>query len=195
MNIGKTHIGLRTFKTAIAVMCCIILFHITHRGSPMVATLSAVFALREDLSSTMSFGKSRILGNTLGGVSGLLYYVILQYFTHENLAQIFLVPFFVILTIVVSTRMNNQNGIIGGVATLLFISFSIPDSNYFIYAINRVVDTFIGTFIAIFWNYIIKSPLEDKEESIEEKEQQIYDKEQEIKQLQEDINKIKKSSD
>lgn len=65
MHWGKYHLGLRTVKTSLAVMCCILIFQLTDRGTPIVATLAAVFALREDLSTSIDFGKSCILGNTI----------------------------------------------------------------------------------------------------------------------------------
>lgn len=67
MHLGRFRIGMRTLKTAIAVMICILLFHFTDRGEPLIAALAAVFSLRQDLTTTVSFGKSRILGNSLGG--------------------------------------------------------------------------------------------------------------------------------
>ncbi|MGX4686712.1 aromatic acid exporter family protein [Vagococcus sp. JNUCC 83] len=192
MVIGKYRIGLRTLKTAIAVMCCIVFFHLTHRGSPMVATLAAVFALREDMSTTMSFGKSRILGNTIGGICGILYYICLLKLPNQSIGEIFLVPFFVLITITVSIRLNNQKGIIGAVATLLFLCFSIPKTSSFTYAIERVIDTFIGTFFAIVWNYLIKSPLEDKEETLEDKKEALEEKKQEVITLEKEIADLEK---
>ena len=193
MVIGKYRIGLRTLKTSIAVMCCIIFFHLTHRGSPMVATLAAVFALREDMSTTMSFGKSRILGNTIGGIAGILYYICLLKLPNQSIGEIFLVPFFVLVTITVSTRLKNQKGIIGGVATLLFLCFSIPKTSSFTYAIDRVIDTFIGTLFAILWNYLIKSPVEDKEETLEEKKETLAKKKQDINILEQEIQALEKN--
>ena len=38
------HIGLRTFKTAVSVFICVVLFRVLHRGSPMLAALSAIFS-------------------------------------------------------------------------------------------------------------------------------------------------------
>ena len=46
------HIGLRTFKTAVSVFICVVLFRILHRGSPMLAALSAIFSLRIDHQQT-----------------------------------------------------------------------------------------------------------------------------------------------
>ncbi|AQP54302.1 hypothetical protein CBF34_03375 [Vagococcus penaei] len=192
MHYGRFHLGLRTLKTALAVMACIIFFHLTDRGSPMVATLSAVFALREDLPTTIDFGKSRILGNTVGGLNAFFYYLLHQEIANKALAETLLIPLFVALTIIISISLNNQAGIIGGVATLLFITFSIPKDESFLYAFHRVIDTFIGTFFAISMNYVIKSPLEDKTETIHEKLVKISNKEKEIEQLKQEIKELKK---
>ncbi|MGO3731677.1 MAG: FUSC family protein [Vagococcus sp.] len=194
MYIGKYHIGLRTIKTSLAVMCCIIFFHVTDRGTPMVATLSAVFALREDLPTTLSFSKSRILGNVIGGINAILFYYCQQLMPNQSIGEIILIPLFVGFTITLGIRMDNKAGIIGSVATLLFISFSIPKNESFLYALNRVIDTFIGALFAVFWNYVIKSPLEDKEKTVEQTLEQIAIKQREIDILQQDIYKMQKKS-
>lgn len=48
MKIGNYRIGMRTFKTGLSVMLCLLLFHFLDREPPMIAALSAVFGLRED---------------------------------------------------------------------------------------------------------------------------------------------------
>ena len=55
MIVGRFRLGMRTLKTAIAVMLCILLFQFFHRGSPMIACLAAVFSLRQDLNTSLSF--------------------------------------------------------------------------------------------------------------------------------------------
>lgn len=192
MDIGKYHLGWRTGKTSLAVMVCIIFFDLTNRGTPIVATLAAVFALREDMSTSVTFGKSRIIGNTLGGVNAFIYSILIEMVPNRSLGQIILVPLFVTLTIVISLRLNNEKGIIGSVATLLFICFSIPKNESFVYAFQRVIDTFIGTFIAFGVNYFLKSPTEHTEETIEDMEELIILKEQEILSLKEDIQQLQK---
>ncbi|MGY3766416.1 FUSC family protein [Vagococcus vulneris] len=190
MHYGRFHFGLRTLKTSLAVMGCIIFFYLTNRGSPMVATLSAVFALREDLPSTVTFGKSRIIGNTIGGINAFFYYLLHQELSNKIVAETLLVPLFVALTIIISISLKNEAGIIGGVATLLFITFSIPKEESFLYAFHRVIDTFIGTFFAIGLNLLIKSPLEDRLETIREKKIKIINKRNEINKLEQEIKEL-----
>ncbi|MFI3847002.1 hypothetical protein VBG88_14100, partial [Vagococcus fluvialis] len=68
--------------------------------------------------------------------------------------------------------------------TFLFIAISIPKNESYLYAFHRVVDTFIGTFVAVFWKFAIKSPLESKVEMIDDTEARIEEKEKEILRLQ-----------
>ena len=43
MQFGRFRLGMRTTKTALAVFLCILFFHVSNRGLPMIAALSAVF--------------------------------------------------------------------------------------------------------------------------------------------------------
>lgn len=194
MKIGQFHfrLGLRTVKTALSVAVCLLFYHFTHFGSPMVTAIAAVFALRENISSTYSFGKSRIIGNTLGGVAALTYFALESYASNTFLLQLIGIPLLIILIIVFSDGINNNTGIIGSIATFLIIALSGPTTNKIAYAIERVVDTFIGTFIAIGVNSLIKPP---KKEKIIELVDEIDILEKQITKLEDDLNKAKKQRD
>lgn len=169
MEFGRFRLGMRTIKSALAVFLCILFFHVTNRGLPMIAALSAVFSLRQDLTTTVSFGRSRIIGNTIGGFLAILYFLVKHFFHNDFLVELFLLPLLVIIVIVVSDGINNNSGIISAIATLLLIALSIPQGESYLYAIQRVLDTFIGTFIAIGINFFLRPPeLEKKEELAED---------------------------
>ena len=163
MQIGRFRLGMRTIKTALAVMLCILLFHVTDRGSPLIAALAAVFSLRQDLTTSISFGRSRVLGNSLGGLLALIFYYIQAFFKNDFLIELFILPLFVILVIVLSDGLNNNSGIISAIATMLLIALSIPQGESFVYALNRVLDTFIGTIIGISLNGVISPQTDEKE--------------------------------
>ena len=178
MQIGRFRLGMRTIKTALAVMLCILLFHITDRGSPLIAALAAVFSLRQDLTTSISFGRSRVLGNSLGGLLAMIYYYIQAFFHNEFYVEIFLLPLFVILVIVFSDGINS--GIISAIATMLLIAFSIPQGESALFALNRVLDTFIGTIIAISLNGVISPQTDEKEKEIKEDLVELKKKEAEL---------------
>lgn len=161
MEIGPFRLGMRTIKTALAVLICILLFRLTGRGNPMIAALAAVFSLRQDLTTSVSFGKSRIIGNSLGGFLALIFILVQGFFSHAFLVEAIFLPFLVIVVIVLSDGLNNNSGIISAIATLLLISLSVPQGESIYYVFERVVDTFIGTFIGIGLNFFIRpKPLE-----------------------------------
>ena len=187
MEIGRFRLGLRTLKTALAVMLCIILFKVSDRGAPLIAALSAVFSLRQDLTTSLTFGKSRVLGNTLGGGLAIVYFLVKDLFSSDFLVELFLLPFLVIVVIVVSDGINNNSGIISAIATLLLISLSIPQGESFQFAFSRVIDTFIGTFIGIGLNFFFKPKPIEEEHEINEDLAELAKKEQELEELRKKI--------
>ncbi|EOA2481455.1 aromatic acid exporter family protein [Enterococcus hirae] len=197
MEFGRFRLGMRTIKSALAVFLCILFFHVTNRGLPMIAALSAVFSLRQDLTTTVSFGRSRIIGNSIGGFLGIIYFLVKNYFHNDFLVELFLLPVLVIIVIVVSDGINNNSGIISAIATLLLIALSVPQGESSLYAIQRVLDTFIGTFIAIGINFFLRPPEKEKKEELVEDLVELQKKEallrENLAEVEEQIKKHKNS--
>lgn len=197
MEFGRFRLGMRTIKSALAVFLCILFFHVTDRGLPMIAALSAVFSLRQDLTTTVSFGRSRIIGNSIGGFLGIIYFLVKNYFHNDFLVELFLLPVLVLIVIVVSDGINNNSGIISAIATLLLIALSVPQGESSLYAIQRVLDTFIGTFIAIGINFFLRPPETEKKEELVEDLVELQKKEallrENLAEVEEQIKKHKNS--
>lgn len=155
MEIGNYRIGMRTLKTGLAVAACILLFHVLDREPPMIAALAAVFGLREDWQTSLKFGKTRIFGNSIGAIFAACLILLQQFIGWQFFIELIGVPLGVILIIVFCDRINYNAGIVGASAAFLIIYFSIPTDETVLYALARVLDTFIGTFIAILVNRLI----------------------------------------
>lgn len=155
MLIGRYRIGMRTFKTSIAVAICILLFHFTNRGAPMIACLTAIFALREDWRTSFKFSKNRILGNSIGALTATGVVLVEHIFGAHFLIELIGVPLAIIFIIVICDLLKNNAGIIGGTAAFLIIYYSLPVNDALLYTIQRIFDTFIGGFIAISVNWLI----------------------------------------
>jgi uncharacterized membrane protein YgaE (UPF0421/DUF939 family) len=191
VHIGRFRLGMRTFKSSLSVLICILIFEFFNRGEPWIASLAAVFSLRQDLTTTFNFGKSRVLGNTIGGIAGILYLLLQQRFTEHFLVEIIALPVLVALVIVVSDGINNNAGIISAIATILLITLSVAPGDSVNVAIDRIFDTFIGTSVAIGLNFILRPPEPEAEEEIKEDLVVLKNKEAELqKQLQEIQEKI-----
>ncbi|MGX6979782.1 FUSC family protein [Vagococcus elongatus] len=192
MTLGSFRLGFRTFKTALSVAICIILFNFFGDHSPMIASLAAVFALREDLSSTYSFGGLRIFGTVIGGLAAIGYYFLQQPFHQKDIIEIILIPSFVAVIIIFLNGINMNKSIIASVATFLVIVFGIPQGEAYLYIIQRTFDSFIGVIIAVAVNRLVKSPPQEIEEAISQKEAAEEVEKLKIKELEKEISELRK---
>lgn len=147
---------MRTAKTGLAVFLILLLFELFGWEGSQIAALTAVFSLREDLDKSLSFGLSRILGNTIGGLMALMFYLLQSVFGDQILVTLLGIPFFTMATIVLNVAFNNKAGIVGATAALLIITLSVPTGNAFSYVVIRVLETFFGVFVAILVNSDLK---------------------------------------
>lgn len=152
----KFRLGWRTVKSGIAVFLVVLTCWFWKRDGIQIAALAAVFSLREDFDQSVHFGLSRLLGNAIGGAYALSFFLLSDWVQNPFWVTLICLPIFTMLTIMTNVAMNNSSGVISGVATMLIIALSIPPGSSGVYALTRVLETFIGVFIAILVNADIK---------------------------------------
>ena len=152
---SKFKLGMRTFKTGIAVFLVLMIFGFFGWKGLQIGALTAVFSLREDFDKSVHFGTSRILGNSIGGFYALIFFLLNNFFHGDFWVTLLVVPICTMLTIMTNVAMNNKAGVIGGVAAMLIITLSIPSGETVLYVFARVFETFMGVFVAILVNYDI----------------------------------------
>ena len=152
---SKFKLGMRTFKTGIAVFLVLMIFGFFGWKGLQIGALTAVFSLREDFDKSVHFGTSRILGNSIGGFYALIFFLLNNLFHGAFWVTLLVVPICTMLTIMTNVAMNNKAGVIGGVAAMLIITLSIPSGETVLYVFARVFETFMGVFAAILVNYDI----------------------------------------
>lgn len=166
MEYKHFRVGMRTVKTGVAVALCVLLFKIIGRGVPMIAMIAAIFALREDWQSSMRFGKTRLFGNSLGAIFAALLIILRQIIGQSqqtDLIEVIGLPLVIMIMIVFCDSINYNSGIIGASATFLIIYFTIPANETILFALERILDTFLGTFIAIAVNrFLPGGPISSK---------------------------------
>ena len=149
---SKFRLGMRTFKTGLAVFIILLLFGIFGWKGLQIGALTAVFSLREDFDKSVHFGTSRILGNSIGGFYALLFFIVNSVFKEQYWVTLLLVPVCTMLTIMTNVAMNNKAGVIGGVSAMLIITLSIRSEDTILYVFARIFETFMGVFVAILVN-------------------------------------------
>ena len=149
---SKFRLGMRTFKTGLAVFIILLLFGLFGWKGLQIGALTAVFSLREDFDKSVHFGTSRVLGNSIGGLYALLFFLINNLFHEQFWVTLLVVPICTMLTIMTNVAMNNKAGVIGGVSAMLIITLSIPTGETVLYVFARVFETFMGVFVAMLVN-------------------------------------------
>ena len=89
---SKFRLGMRTFKTGLAVFIILLLFGLFGWKGLQIGALTAVFSLREDFDKSVHFGTSRILGNSIGGFYALLFFIVNSVFKEQYWVTLLLVP-------------------------------------------------------------------------------------------------------
>ena len=133
-------LGLRTFKTGIAVFLVLLIFGFFGWKGLQIGALTAVFSLRESFDKSVHFGTSRILGNSIGGFYALVFFLLNTLFQEAFWVTLLIVPICTMLTIMTNVAMNNKAGVIGGVAAMLIITLSIPSGETILYVFARVFE-------------------------------------------------------
>ena len=149
---SKFKLGLRTFKTGVAVFIVLLVFGLFGWKGLQIGALTAVFSLREDFDKSVHFGTSRILGNSIGGFYALLFFLINYLFHEQFWVTLLIVPICTMLTIMTNIAMNDKAGVIGGVYAMIIITLSIPTGETVLYVFARVFETFMGVFVAMMVN-------------------------------------------
>ncbi|MBK0347059.1 FUSC family protein [Aerococcaceae bacterium zg-ZJ1578] len=163
MSIPPIKIGWRTIKTVVAVMITLLLYEWLHRQPAALAALACVFTLRNDVPTSIKFGRFRVFGNSVGAtIAGLVVQLELLLGIGNNYIHIFTVSFGVMLIIVVCNQFNHSQSIVNASATYFVVLLTISHHDLIWYTVNRVLDAFIGATIAVTVNRLLPGPFDNE---------------------------------
>lgn len=145
-------IGMRNFKTALAVSLCIIIFQVFNIGSPFYAAIAAIISMQSSVVDSFKTGKNRILGTFLGALVGLIFALI-------GPSNPLLIGIGIIIIISISNWLKwNKSITIAGVV-FIAIMVNLNGKSPWVYSLNRITDTIIGIVLAVLINYFISPPI------------------------------------
>ncbi len=161
MNFNFPSIGLRTIKTAIAVFLCLLFFP----SEPFFACMTAVFCVQDTVSNSINMAINRALGTALGAVVGLTFLIICRFLNYK-ITTYFISKFLIYLTIAIGIilviylcNLIQKNGAIN-IACIVFLAVTTVHAfgRPIYYALNRIIETLFGIFIALIVNKFISPP-------------------------------------
>lgn len=158
MNFSIPKIGLRTIKTSIAVFLCLFLFP----NEPFFACLAAVSCLQDTVSNSVKASINRTTGTLIGALIGLIFLVFCRYFKF-NIENEFLSKFLIYLSIAIGiilviyscNLVKKPGGINVSCIAFLAITTVHAFGDPIYYALNRIIETIFGVFIALLVNTFI----------------------------------------
>lgn len=174
-------LGMRNIKSGLAVTICMLLYYlfslikfpsnsiiVTQYDNKAIehtlyACVAAIIVMQGSMESSWKQGKARILGSVLGGLFGLLFLWIDSNILARSLTILFS-GLGVILLIYICNLLGIRESSTITCVVFLIIFVTIGSHNPYIYAVNRVIDTTVGSFISIAVNAVIKNP--DRKESL-----------------------------
>lgn len=141
-------IGMRTFKTSLAVFICIIVYQILHWENPFFAVIGAVLSMETSIISSFKIGRDRLMGTALGAIIGLGFTLI----SPAN-ALLSALGMMIVITICNIFQWNKSISIAGVV--FISIMFNIGGLEAIQYSIDRIIDTSVGILIGLGVNFLI----------------------------------------
>ena len=139
-------IGLRMIKTSIAVFLCFLIYVLRNeQGIVFYSCIAAVLCVQQDSRDTLRVGKNRMEGTIIGGVIGMLTLVFCYLF----------ISLMIIPTIYTTIWLKKPSA--SYISCVVFLSLTVShgaDGNPYMFALMRMLDTFIGILVAYAVNLI-----------------------------------------
>ncbi|MGG5463206.1 FUSC family protein [Clostridium sp. B9] len=173
-------IGARNLKTALAVTLCIVVFELIGRPYPFYACIAAVICMKDTVESSMKIGKDRMIGTITGACVGISLTFIAISFKLTNF-QGTITGLGIILTIYLLNLLKKNSSVVIACIVLIAIMTNLHGKTPYVYAFDRVIDTFIGIIIALLINNYIYKYEKKVMKDIENIEEKILRLEKEVK--------------
>lgn len=155
--------GMRTIKTAISIIICILIYYLGQRmgiadnSDTFLACISAVICMRDSIEKSVKTGRDRLFGTAIGAGLGLLYSLI--NLTHQYIiVDSLLIGIGIILLIVLCNVLKLEDSVVIGCMVFLVIVMQVPESGILEHAIRRFIDTAVGIVVSVGVNHFILKP-------------------------------------
>lgn len=151
MNIPK--IGMRIFKTFIAVYLCFLIYLLRgEQGSPFYSTIAAILCMQPYVANSFKVAMNRTVGTFIGGLMGLALLIFERNFIPVGMPalQYFVVSLCIIPLIYFTVTIKKQTA--SYITCVVFLSVAVThgaDVNPLIFAVDRIFDTLIGIFVSL----------------------------------------------
>lgn len=161
----KLGIGMRTAKTAIAVVICILTFNLINYFkifpnigfTAFFACIAAVVCMSNTVGSSINQGVSRLMGTAVGGIIGLLV-LVADDLIPVKLPEVIGIGVGIYLSIMCCNLIRRPESSAVSCIVLLSICMNNSGAGRYAYAAVRLVETAYGVLIAVLVNKYFNIP-------------------------------------
>ena len=150
-------IGMCLIKTAIAVFLCFLVDFFRDGGIPFYSAIAAMLCMQPELDASFKIGKERIIATIIGGIMGMAMLAFERYAIpiEPVLVRYGVISIMVIFLMYLTVLFKKPGcAYLTCVVFMSIVISHVADANIYIFALNRILDTLIGIFIAILINAI-----------------------------------------
>lgn len=147
-------LGARNFKTAIAILLCIVVCELLGFDTPFYAAITATFCMQDSLENSIAMGKNRFVGTIIGAIAGSLGTFILSNY-NTFIFKTALVFILSMAVIYICTLVNKPGSV--NIACIVLLGTLLLNRDYsnHLYTITRSVQTLLGVVIGVLVNLYI----------------------------------------
>lgn len=150
-------IGMRSIKTAAAVIIALIAVDLLQLKSPSIVATAVITAMATNIHESFAASLFRTLSTLIGVVLAIAFQLL-------NFANPFSAGLGVLIIIIACNLLGIQKALV--LATLIFISVLTyefeTDRDLVMYAVYRLIDTMVGSIIALVVNIVLFRPKQEK---------------------------------
>lgn len=148
----KYRIGMRTLKTALAVVIGLYISYLLDLDSAIFVSIAAVSTMKPSMSESLDDFKKRLFTCVFGVMVGYFFSKISVVEYLEPLIAGLGILLTIYILIVVKMKDMTQ------LSCIVFVASFCSNSDKFYYATNRIIGTVIGIIVGVLVNYFISSP-------------------------------------
>ena len=156
---ARIHIGMRNLKTGLSVLICLLIYYFTKRDGCLIATVSAIICMQDNVEKSLINARNRLYGTVIGALQGMIFLYIDRYFSNAYLL-IAMTAIGVMLMILFCNLLKRNDTIVIGCMVFLAIMLGSGGQSPLVYSANRLLDTFIGVATAVVINRFVWNPAE-----------------------------------
>lgn len=146
-------IGKRILKSSLAVFCCFMIYLLRNeQGIVFYSCIAAVLCVQQNTSNTIRVARNRVEGTLIGGFMGMFVLLFEKSFIpHDFLwIQYILISVMIIPIIYITVILKKTSA--SYISCVVFMSITVShgaDINPYMFALDRMIDTLIGIFVAL----------------------------------------------